>query len=126
PPATTLVARDLAGEIQVEGAEPPWPGGSRRQLRVRLKNASRAVWLAGERPGGVALEVRLHNAGHAARGPRPWLPLPVDLPPGGEHVFTLDLRRPPGAATLHLEPHVLGRSGFARLGGPVWQGELRP
>ena len=123
PPPTTLTWDRLAGDLEVRGAEPPWPEGERRRLEARLVNRSRARWLAGERPdGGVALELKAFAGGKVLE--ERWHPLPFDLDPGEEHVFELDLRRPPGAVRLRLMPQVLGREGFSKLGGPSWEREL--
>ncbi|HEX9737198.1 MAG TPA: glycosyltransferase [Thermoanaerobaculia bacterium] len=122
PPPTSLFADRLAGELEVEGAEAPWPEGERRRLRIRLANRGGGPWLAGEvEDGGVAVEVRTLAAGAACAR---WLRLPLTLEPGAEHVFELALRRPPGRARLEVEPHVLGRQGFSGLGGPVWGREV--
>jgi hypothetical protein len=95
----------LPAEIVVEGAETPWPEGRRRRLTVRLANPGPARWLAAHRgPGGMALEVVL--TGERGEERPPWLPLPRDVVPGGEARFELELRRPPGAARLHLAPRV--------------------
>ena len=125
PPPTSLVWSALRGELRVQGAERPWAEGERRQLVVRLRNKSAARWLAGEQDnGGVALEVRIHAGGRDFRAVSDWIALPFDLEPGAEHVFEVDVRRPPGPARLCLLPHVLGHSSFAELQGPVWEGEI--
>ena len=125
PPPTTLTWGDLPGALDVAGAERPWTDGERRTLRLRLVNRSRARWLAGESgPGGVAIEVRLDTPRGDLLAGRPWLPLPHDLDPGGAVELALELRRPLGAARLHVEPHVLGVASFSRLGGPQWEAEL--
>jgi len=126
PPRPTSIAWSrFEGEIEVHGAEAPWPEGERRRLGVRLRNRSKARWLAGERPeGGIALEVRLLADGRDLLTDREWLGLPFDLDPGHEHWFPLELRRPPGATRLCVVPHVFGHRGFPDLGGPAWEAEI--
>lgn len=123
PIATSATSSSLEGELELDGADRPWAEGTRRRLRVRLVNRSRARWLAAEREeGGVALEIRLQPATGPFRSR--WLRLPVDLEPEQAHHFEFDLRRPLGAARLRVLPHLLGGSGFSELGGPSWEGEL--
>ena len=71
PPPSSLAWGRLDGELEVEGAELPWPEGERRTLRIRLRNTGFARWLAGERgPGGVAVVVKLFvDGGGSAGGP---------------------------------------------------------
>lgn len=125
-PPTTLAWSRLGGRLEVAGTERPWAAGERRRLRLRLVNDGPARWLAGERgPGGVVLELRLLAAGgRDLLAGRPWLPLPRDLAPGEEATIETEVRRPPGDAVLHVEPHVLGRAGFGALGGPTWASAL--
>ena len=119
PPRPTSIAWDrFAGEIDVEGVDPPWPAGDRRRVRVRLTNRSAAAWLAAEREGGVAVEVKLWSEDRDLRAADGWLPLPVDLEPGESHVFELALRRPLGDARLEIVPHLLGFTALADFGGP--------
>jgi glycosyltransferase involved in cell wall biosynthesis len=129
-PPSTLTWSVIGGELEVEGAEPPWPEGERRKVRVHVRNDGRVRWLAGTRgDGGVVFEVRLFGDG-AGGGERdqlagePWPPLPADLEPGAATVLELELRRPLGRARLRIEPHVLGVAGASALGGPVWEAEL--
>ncbi|MCP4659888.1 MAG: glycosyltransferase family 4 protein [bacterium] len=126
PPRPTSIAWSrLDGELEVQGAETPWPEGARRRLGIRLRNRSEARWLAGERSeGGIAVEVRLLAAGRDLLANRQWLGLPFDLDPGQEHRFHLELRRPPGAVRLRVVPHVFGHRGFAELGGPTWEAKI--
>jgi glycosyltransferase involved in cell wall biosynthesis len=128
PPPSSAAWGELPGEIEVEGADPPWPEGERRRLRIRLRNTGFARWLAGERgPGGVAVVVKLFTDPELTRdllAGRPWLALPRDLPPGEEAVFETDVRRPPGFAHLWIEPHLFGGLGFSKLGGPRWERRL--
>ncbi|MEM1180982.1 MAG: glycosyltransferase family 4 protein [Acidobacteriota bacterium] len=122
PLPTSLAWSTLSGEIEVEGAGLPWPGGERRQLRIRLRNTGRAVYLAGERPaGGVALEIKLWVDGENRWGDRGWLGLPRDLGPGDAHEFTVELRRPlSDEVRLECLPHVLDHNSLDHLGGPRW------
>lgn len=133
PPPTTLVWDDLPGELEVSGAETPWPEGERRELVIELHNRSIARWLAAERgDGGIALEISLERG--AADGvpassdegasPGRWLGLPRDLEPGESHRFTYRVRRPPGSVRLSIRPHVLGRLSLSGLGGPVWDADI--
>jgi len=116
---------DLPGEIEVSGADLPWPEGEKRRLRIRLRNTGFARWLAGERgPGGVAVVVKLfvdEGLTEDLLAGRPWLALPRDLAPGEEIVLETDVRRPPGAAHLWIEPHLFGGLGLSKLGGPLWE-----
>jgi hypothetical protein len=125
-PPTTLVDPRLAGELRVEGAEPPWPEGERRTLRIRLTNRGPQRWLAARRgDGGVALALAVARPGGGdPLAGRPWLRLPADLPPGGETVVETALRRPPGPARLVVETRVAGVAGFDPAAAPRWEGEL--
>lgn len=125
PPPTTLAWSRLAGGVVVTGLE-GWKPGERRRLAVRLTNGGPATWLAGESgPGGVAVEARLLTPeGEDLEADRPWKPLPRDVAAGEAVELGFDLRRPPGAVRLVVEPHVLGGFGFSALGGPVWSQEL--
>ena len=125
PPPTSLVWSSLTGELEVAGAQSPWPEGERRRLTIRLKNRSAARWLAGETAdGGVALQVQVHAGGRDLRAADDWIVLPFDLAPGDEQRFEVAVRRPPGPARLRVLPHVLGHGSFEELGGPVWEGEI--
>ncbi len=118
---TSLTIEQLPGTLRVEGTA-DWTPGSRRQVWIELINNSRGVWLAGERPvGGVAFEIRLESEGRDWHAGRPWPRVPGDVPPGARVQIALSLRRPLGPTRLRIEPHVLGRRGFAELGGPVWE-----
>lgn len=122
PPPTSLTCSEFLGDLEVWGAEAPWPEGERRRLEVQLVNTGKARWLAAERgEGGVALEARLATSGgeHSS-----WMGLPVDLNPGAAHRFAFELRRPLGAVRLRILPHVFGISGVGALGGPQWEAEI--
>lgn len=126
PLPTSLAWHRLSGEIEVEGAEAPWPPGERRRLRVCLRNTGRAVWLAGERPaGGVALELKLLADGRNLWAGRGWIGLPRDLEPGRQQSFDIALRRPLARSVrLELVPHVLDHTSLDELGGPRWACEI--
>ncbi len=125
PAPSTIAWHQMPGEIEVAGAERPWPEGERRRLAIRLKNTGFARWLAGDRgPGGMALSLKLFSAGEDLLEGRRWLALPRDLAPGEEVRFEAEVRRPPGPARLRIEPHLFGGLSFSFLGGPWWEGEL--
>jgi glycosyltransferase involved in cell wall biosynthesis len=128
PPPSSLAWGRLDGEMDVAGAEPPWPEGECRTLRIRLRNRGFARWLAGEKgPGGVAVVVKLFVDGEDLLAHRRWLALPHDLAPGEEAVFETEVRRPPGppgSAHLWIEPHLFGGLGISKYGGPFWERRL--
>ncbi|HBL25549.1 MAG TPA: hypothetical protein DD490_01805 [Acidobacteria bacterium] len=122
PAPSSLAWGRLDGSLEVEGAELPWPEGERRTLTLRLRNTGFARWLAGEKgPGGVAVVVKLFADGEDLLAGRPWLALPRDLAPGEEVRFSTDVRRPPGAAWLWIEPQLFGGLGLSKYGGPHWE-----
>jgi glycosyltransferase involved in cell wall biosynthesis len=142
-PPSSLAWGRLAGELEVRGAEPPWPEGERRRLEIVLRNRGFARWLAGGRgPGGVAVVVKLIAGGRDLLADRPWLPLPRDLAPGEEVRLELAVRRPPGPPAppwppgvtrlpiapdrirLWVEPHLFGGLGLSQLGGPRWERDI--
>jgi hypothetical protein len=125
PAPSSLAWGRLDGTLEVAGAELPWPDGERRTLSIRLRNTGFARWLAGEKgPGGIAVVVKLFAEGRDLLEGRPWLALPRDLLPGEEAVFSTEVRRPPGAAWLWIEPHLFGGLGISRYGGPHWERHL--
>jgi glycosyltransferase involved in cell wall biosynthesis len=123
PLATSLGWWSLPGELEVQGVEPPWPEGERRRIRIRVRNASGARWLAGWRgPGGISVVVKIQRDDRwDVIEERPWLPLPHDLAPGEEAWLETEVRRPPGPAFLSVEPHLFGGRSLSFLGGPLWE-----
>jgi hypothetical protein len=121
---TSLTWGQLSAEIEVQGWEPPWPGGERRRLGIRLVNTGNALWLPGEAPGGILVEVRLVGPRGDVLAGRPWLPLPAAVEPGGEQVLSLEVRRPLGPSRLYVEPHVVGGHGFDLGGTFTWGREV--
>jgi len=143
PLPSSVVWGRLPGELEVRGAELPWPEGARRRLEIVLRNRGFARWLAGSRgPGGVAVVVKLIAGGQDLFARRPWLPLPRDLAPGEEVRFEVEVRRPPGPPPgplpanvprlpvppgrirLWIEPHLFGGLGMWQLGGPRWERDI--
>ena len=123
--ATSMAWQTLPGELEVEGADLPWPEGERRRLKIRFANRSAARWLAGERlNGGVAIEIQVLADGCNLHADHRWIGLPVDLDPGEEFVFDFELRRPLGPVRLRVLPHVLGFTSFPDLAGPVWDADI--
>jgi glycosyltransferase involved in cell wall biosynthesis len=143
PAPSSIAWGRLGGELEVAGAELPWPPGERRRLRIRLRNRGEARWFAGERgPGGVAVVVKLIAEGNDLLAGRAWLALPRDLGPGEETVLETEVRRPagppsparppgvprlpvpPGTIRLWIEPHLFGGVAFSQMGGPRWERDL--
>lgn len=121
PPPTSLVWRELWGELQVRGSEPPWPEGDARTLKIRLTNHGPARWLATARgTGGVMLELQWRRDPWSPAVTASWIDLPRDLEPGEGRDLETRLRRPPAAAMLIIEPHLQDIAGFNALGGPTW------
>ncbi len=125
PPPTSLAWTELPGGISVSGHEAPWPAGERRRLAIRLANPGPARWLAADRgAGGMALEVLVESS---EREPfRPWVPLPHDVPPGGEARLAVEVRRPPGPARLRLAARVIEAPGATPVPAQTaeWAGEI--
>lgn len=123
---TTMVARRFAGEVRVEGADPPWAAGERRRLVVVLRNRGDVRWLAGERGlGGLAVELRLQDGrGRDVSPADGWRALPRDLGPGESWSFEVDVRRPADGGKLRVEPRIVGREGFSFFGGPLWESAI--
>lgn len=120
-PPSSLVWRELWGDLTVEGSEPPWPEGEARRLRLRVRNHGPARWLAtGTGTGGVMIELHWRQSPWTPASRASWIDLPHDLAPGESKQFELTLRRPLGASMLVVEPHLQGVSGFNALGGPKW------
>lgn len=122
---TTLLWRDLPGEVEVSGADGPWPEGDRRELVVRLTNRGVARWLATkETPGGVQLTVewRFEIGGEALEEQQNELPRSLDTDQAYE--FRFALRRPLGTRFLVIEPHIDKLSGLSAFGGPSWVGDF--
>lgn len=116
---STLIWLDLPGELTVDGWDRQWPVGARRELTIELANTGFSRWLAtGSDPGGVLVEMQWRTEATGETLSEDWLRLPTDLAPGEERTFTIETRRPPGALSLVIEPHVRGVSGFHELGGP--------
>lgn len=128
PPPTSLTREALPGRLELDPGEDgplePWPEGARRRIGVRLTNQGPARWLAAHRgPGGLALQVSLVTPdGEDLLAGRPWLPLPRDLAPGEAHRFEVELRRPPGSATLAFATRLLGGSEARAFEPEGWGG----
>lgn len=119
PAPSTLIWRDLPGEMEVEGWDPAWPAGARRELAIELVNTGLSRWLATRHdPGGVLVELQWRTEAWGETISQDWVRLPTDLDPGQRRRLRCELRRPPGATALIVEPHVKGIAGFNKLGGP--------
>jgi glycosyltransferase involved in cell wall biosynthesis len=123
PLASSLGWWSLRGELQVEGADLPWPEGERRRIRIQVRNTSGCRWLAGWRgPGGISVVVKMQRDDRwDVVDERPWLPLPWDLAPGEDVWLETEVRRPVGPAFLSVEPHLFGGRSLSFLGGPLWE-----
>jgi glycosyltransferase involved in cell wall biosynthesis len=126
PPPSSLVWRRLAGELEVEGAEPPWPVGERRRLRLSLRNTGFGSWLRTreKKLGGVWVEIHWRSHLRQPDIGTQWLRLQRDLGPGEGVELEVEVRRPLGVEFLIIEPHLLGVAGFNALGGPNWVSEI--
>lgn len=123
PPASSIGWWRLPGEIEVEGADPPWPEGERRRIRIRLRNTSGARWLSSRHgPGSISvvLKIQRDHLWDVIEEP-PWLALPHDLAPGEEVWLETHIRRPLGPVFLSVEPHLVGGRSLSLLGGPLWE-----
>ncbi|MXW02387.1 MAG: glycosyltransferase [Holophagales bacterium] len=122
---TSLTWGWLPGRIDVEGCDPPWPGGERRSIVLVVSNTGFATWLSGRnQDGGVVLEPQLWSGGRDLFRGRPWIPLPRDLPPGDTCRISLRLRRPIGRARLRFEPHLFGGGSMTLCGATAFDREL--
>jgi glycosyltransferase involved in cell wall biosynthesis len=122
-PPSSLVWREIAGQLEVEGADLPWPEGQMRQLQFRLRNYGPARWLPTREPvAGVCLDLEWRRT--------PWSPaieqqrvaLPSPLDPGAGRSLEVSVRRPLGGAMLAVRARVQGSAGGEELGGPRWVG----
>ena len=122
PPPTSLVWRTMPGELEVNGAEPPWPAGEARRLRLRLHNGSIARWLSADHDaGGVMIDIHWRREPTSQPSERRWLELPHNLDPGESVDMEISLRRPlENANLLMVEPHLKKIGGFNSVGGPTW------
>jgi glycosyltransferase involved in cell wall biosynthesis len=121
PPPSTLVWREVCGDLEVRGSDPPWPEGESRRLEIRLTNHGPVRWLGtGEGTGGVMIELEWRPDPWQPPVHPQWLELPAALAPGESRDFEIRVRRPLGTAMLIVEPHVQGVSGMNALGGPKW------
>ncbi|MDX1502765.1 MAG: glycosyltransferase [Thermoanaerobaculia bacterium] len=127
PPPSTVTWLDLAGRLEVTGAEGPWPVGERRGLTVRLTNDGFCRWLATTRPvTGVSIELQWRPGPHDPPSEQQWVELGNDVAPGESYQFQVELRRPIGAGQLIVEPHLAGVGGFGKMGGPTWVRDVEP
>ena len=124
-PPSTLTWGELEGRLEVEGADGDWGEGEARTLRISLANTGYCRWLATRNePGGVLVEIQWRRGRTDQPLKREWAKLPRDIDPDEEYEFALQTRRPHGAGSLLVEPHVIGVSGFSRMGGPSWVRDL--
>ena len=120
-PPSTLVWRQVWGELDVQGGEPPWQEGQARDLDIHLTNHSSARWLpTGEGTGGVMIELEWRPDPWSGPMEPRWIELPAAIGPGESRSFQIRVRRPLGAGMLVVEPHLQGVSGMNALGGPRW------
>lgn len=120
-PPTSLIWRQLWGDLEVQSGASPWPEGEARRLRVKMINHGPARWLAtAAGTGGVMIEIQWRQSPWAAALRALWVDLPQSLEPGESKEFEVTVRRPVGASMLVVEPHLQGVAGFNALGGPKW------
>jgi len=120
-PPSTLVWREVWGDLDVQGSDPPWPEGEARRLRMRLTNHGPSRWLrTGAGMGGVMIELEWRRNPWGPPVRPEWVELPTEIGPGESRDFEIRIRRPIGAAMLIVEPHLQGVSGMNALGGPKW------
>jgi hypothetical protein len=119
PSPSTLTWRILPGELTVDGWDAAWPVGARRSLDIVLGNTGLSRWLATRHdPGGVLVELQWRTEAWGDTVTQDWVKLATDLEPGESRRLHAEIRRPPGATALIVEPHVKGVAGFNKLGGP--------
>jgi glycosyltransferase involved in cell wall biosynthesis len=120
-PPSTLVWREVWGDLDVQGSDPPWPAGEARRLKMRLTNHGPSRWLrTGAGMGGVMIELEWRQNPWGPPVRPEWVELPTEIGPGESRDFEIRIRRPIGAAMLIVEPHLQGVSGMNALGGPKW------
>jgi len=120
-PPSTLVWREVWGDLDVQGSDSPWPEGEARRLEIRLTNHGPSRWLAtGRGTGGVMIELEWRQSPWGSPVKPRWIELPAEIGPGESRDFEIRVRRPVGAAMLIVEPHLRGVSGMNALGGPKW------
>lgn len=127
PAPSSLVWHRLAGELDVEGADGPWPEGERRRLRLRLRNDGFGRWLKTRHKNLGGVWVEIHWRSHLRQPDRgtQWVQLQRDIAPGEGVELEVDVRRPLDVKYLIVEPHLLGVAGFNALGGPSWVNEIQ-
>ena len=124
-PPTTLTWGELSGRLEVEGSEGDWAEGEARTLKISLANTGYCRWLATHNePGGVLVEIQWRQGRTDQAQTQEWAKLPRDVGPDETYEFEFRTRRPHGAGSLLVEPHVNGISGFSRMGGPNWVREV--
>lgn len=125
PPTTRFWYR-VEGEIEVEGAQQPWPEGERRRLRIELRNTGLSRWLPSrEDTGGLVLEIHWRQgAAQEPMDPR-WFRFARPVGPGESTTLEAEVRRPLGGRLLIVEPHISEIAGFRSLGGPWWYSILK-
>ena len=124
---STLTWRRLAGELEVEGADGPWPEGERRRLKIRLRNDGFGRWLKTRHKnlGGVWVEIHWRSHLRQPDVGTQWIKLQRDIAPGESIELEAEVRRPLDVRYLIVEPHLLGVAGFNAQGGPNWVNEIQ-